>query len=550
MRIKAIALGFILTAMAGSASAQLATCPKTGDDNNPLCPYHFIADPTAVEYEGRLYVYGTNDQQEFDITHGTSNNTYSRIKQLVCISSADLTNWTFHGTIDVGSICPWIATSWAPSIVSREESDGKTHFYMYFTNTASGIGVITATSPVGPWTDPIGHALIDGGTPGRGTMSNIIDPGALVDEDGTGWLTFGGGDPNREGSSLIPGNARIVKLGSNMVSLSGSIKKIPAPFHFEANELNKVGDNYVFSYSTNWADHVNDWNNYSGRGSYPTPTTCSIIQMTTTTPLDEDSWKYDGEIAKNPGAYGYPWGNNHTHMQEYAGKYYFIYHTQWLEQALGVSGGYRSLAINSINVNPSSGKIPAATYNDAGADQIMDRVPNAYEVCQAECMAQGAGFTLENNRGGNTHLIPTEGAWTLVRNMRFDSDETPKSFTARVSGKGSIKVTINRRGGKALVTVPFDTNRLEDVVVDLSDIEKANTLAGTTRDVYIIFTEADNARIDYWHFNKESAEEVLAIETAKESKQMPEQIYNLSGQKLTAPAKGINIINGKKVFVQ
>ena len=71
---------------------------------------------------------------------------------------------------------------------------------MYFTNGASGIGVMTATSPLGPWTDPIKKALIDGNTQGRGKQSNIIDPGVAVDENGTGWLTFGGGDPNSSGS--------------------------------------------------------------------------------------------------------------------------------------------------------------------------------------------------------------------------------------------------------------------------------------------------------------------------------------------------------------
>ena len=31
---------------------------------NPISPNIFCADPTAVEYNGRLYVYGTNDQQQ------------------------------------------------------------------------------------------------------------------------------------------------------------------------------------------------------------------------------------------------------------------------------------------------------------------------------------------------------------------------------------------------------------------------------------------------------------------------------------------------------
>lgn len=550
MKAKTTIISIIMAVIAGSASAQLAPSPKSGTANNPLCPYNFIADATAVEYNGRIYVYGTNDQQEFDITQGKSNNTYGKIKQLVCISSADLVNWTFHGTIDVGSICPWIATSWAPSIVSREESDGLTHFYMYFTNTASGIGVITSTSPVGPWKDPLGHALIDGRTPGRGTMSNIIDPGAMIDENGTGWLTFGGGDVNSQGTSLLPGNARIVKLGKDMISLSSDIKKIPAPFHFEANELNKIGDKYVFSYSTNWADHVNDWKTYSGKGSYAAPSTCSIIQMTTTDPLDESSWKYDGEVVKNPGAFGYPWGNNHTHMQEYAGGYYMLYHTQWLENKLGVSGGYRCLAINSVKVNPNEGKIPTVTCNDEGAAPITSRLPKAFEVCQAECMSQGGGFTMKSERRGNMYVLPSTGGWTMVRSMSFS--ELPKSLTARVSGKGTIEVRIGSNTSTCVASASFNSKELTDVVmnIDTNNRKVKMLTGGKTADVCIVFTEASNVKFDCWNFNTQTVEEISAISLPEKHTSQSERIYNLSGQRMNAPTPGIKIINGKKVVVR
>lgn len=33
---------------------------------NPLLDFIFVADPTSVEYNGRLYVYGTNDTQQLD----------------------------------------------------------------------------------------------------------------------------------------------------------------------------------------------------------------------------------------------------------------------------------------------------------------------------------------------------------------------------------------------------------------------------------------------------------------------------------------------------
>ena len=43
------------------------------------------------------------------------------------LSTDDMVNWTYHGLIDVKALSPWGIASWAPSIVSRVESDGKTY---------------------------------------------------------------------------------------------------------------------------------------------------------------------------------------------------------------------------------------------------------------------------------------------------------------------------------------------------------------------------------------------------------------------------------------
>ena len=39
----------------------------------------FTADPTAVEYQGRLYVYGTNDTEQYE---QTEKNSYEKIKTM------------------------------------------------------------------------------------------------------------------------------------------------------------------------------------------------------------------------------------------------------------------------------------------------------------------------------------------------------------------------------------------------------------------------------------------------------------------------------------
>ena len=147
--------------------------PKlTSKDANPILDFIFTADPTAIVHDGRLYVYGTNDQQQYEAVGRDGRNTYEYIKTLVMMSTDDMVNWTYHGLIKTDSIAPWIVASWAPSIVKRKEKDGKTHFYLYFSNGGVGTAVLTSTSPVGPWSSPLDKSLIDGNNPELGDLSD------------------------------------------------------------------------------------------------------------------------------------------------------------------------------------------------------------------------------------------------------------------------------------------------------------------------------------------------------------------------------------------
>ena len=524
-----------------SLAQTLAQAYKKDTEANPILPYNLCADPTAVEYNGRLYVYGTNDQQELNTTKNKTKNTYGQIKQLVCLSTADMVNWTFHGVIDVKGLSSWIATSWAPSIVSRVEKDGKTHFYLYYTNTASGIGMLTATSPTGPWKDPLGYALIDGRTPGRGEQSNIIDPGVCIDDNGDAWLTFGGGDPNRSGSKLLPGNARIVKLGKDMKSLDGAIKPIPAPFHFEANELNYINGKYVFSYSGGWSCNQGDWNNYSGKGSYGCPSNCSILSMTTDDPIN-GTWKYTGEILKNPGNYGYPWGNNHSHMQKFGSTYYMIYHTQYLESKYGISGGYRGIAINKVSVNENTAKITAPQMTNGGPAQITTARPVGTDLNEAEMIANCAGITLSKmNASTNVVADIQAGDWTMVRGMTFP--EGAKSLTVRLKGKCKLEVRPNRISAAPIATIESANTIMHNESVDLSEVIPEGK---TYTYLYFVFTETTSSTVqfDRYQFSPLSLEEITPVESVEAAGEevVSEVFYNLHGVQLPSrPAHGLYV---------
>jgi arabinoxylan arabinofuranohydrolase len=229
--------------------------PKlTSNNANPLLDFMFTADPTAIVYNGRVYLYATNDNQQYEKVGKDGKNSYQYIRSLVMMSSDDMVNWTYHGIINTAKLAPWSQNSWAPSITSRLEADGKTHFYLYYSNSGVGTAVLTSTSPVGPWSDPLGKNIVDRTVPGVDCEAPF-DPGVVIDDKGTGWLTFGGGTPK---TKYMPDNSRIVKLGADMISLASNVSKIPAPYFFEGSELNFINGTWVYTYNTNW-DERTEW---------------------------------------------------------------------------------------------------------------------------------------------------------------------------------------------------------------------------------------------------------------------------------------------------
>src|SRR5699024_10132918 len=124
----------------------------------------------------------------------------------------------------------WATQSWAPAIASKK-INGKDQFFLYFANNASGIGVLTSDTPIGPWKDPIGQPLIGREDQESEGVTWLFDPAVLVDDDGTGYLYYGGGVP--EGQDVNPNTARVIQLADDMISTIGDPAVIPAPFMFE-----------------------------------------------------------------------------------------------------------------------------------------------------------------------------------------------------------------------------------------------------------------------------------------------------------------------------
>lgn len=462
---------------------------KTVGNTNPISSNIFFADPTSVVYDGRLYVYGTCDQQSYISGGKTGGNDYGRINTLACFSTDDMKNWTYHGDIDVKAICPWTWCSWAPSIVSRQTAEGKTEFFLYFANSGGGIGVMKSDSPTGPWKDPIGRPLIDGGTKELSSdpVCWCFDPGVCIDDDGVGWLAFGGGDPMHNGETgLNTRNCRIVRLGKDMISLDSKITVIEAPYHFEANELNFVDGKYVLTYCSNWFERT-EW---PSKYKYAKPELCTMCYMVSDNPLKKGSWEYKGEYIKNPTGYGYPFSNNHTNFIKYGDKYYVFYQTVLLLKNMSFpngTDGYRSLGVNELSVNEEAQTLSFGGMNDRGAAQI--KCYNPFRVSEAATANVFAGTDFKKD--GSSVVVSTKnGSWSAI--CKADFSDGASGFAATVKGKGVIELRIDSKSGEKIGEIQFDTQSYQTVFDSLS-----KKISGE-HDLYFIY--GGSFMIENWQF--------------------------------------------------
>lgn len=155
--------------------------------NNPVLP-GFHADPEIVysNLTGKYYIYSTTDGQP-----GWGGWYYT------AYSSSDLKDWTYEGIVlDLKSDqVSWAdGNAWAPAIEEKKTKDGY-RYYLYFSgNPKNGggkqIGVATADSPTGPFTD-LGHPMITESPTGGGQQ---IDVDVFTDPvSGKSYLYWGNG---------------------------------------------------------------------------------------------------------------------------------------------------------------------------------------------------------------------------------------------------------------------------------------------------------------------------------------------------------------------
>jgi arabinoxylan arabinofuranohydrolase len=439
-----------LLAVLGTSSRALA--------DYPIASHRYLADPAALVHGGRVYLYASNDDDNAEAGDYT-------MHSFVCVSSSDLKNWTDHGIVfQVPADASWAQNSWAPQPIERDGT-----IYLYFGNSASGVGVASSTDPLGEFKDAKGGYLVDSSTPGaQGTSSWLFDPGALIDDDGTAYLSFGGNGET---------NARIIKLGSDLKSVSGSAVSLAPTGFFEASYLFKRDGTYYFAYSSD-----------SSHG-------LRIDYMTSKSPMS--GYEYAGTIADQP-----PVNNNNNHASEFEfeGKWYHAYHNRYVSTQAGISTTYkRNLALEALEFN-ADGTIQEVTYTTDGVKQVGSLDP--YVRVEGETMHAQSGIETERlDAGGMTVTSIDDGDWIALRGVDFGSAGA-KSFSASVASTksgGSIELRLSSATGTLVGTcsVP-STGGAKTYMTTSCDVSGATGL----NDLYLKFKGSGSSlfNLDYWQF--------------------------------------------------
>jgi hypothetical protein len=360
--------------------------------DNPIVQSVFTADPAPMVYKDTLFLHTSHDA---DVIEGG----FFTMKDWCLFSTTDMVNWQSRGRVASLKNFKWSGTNgaWAPQCVFR---NGK--FYLYVPLHMKGIGVLVGNTPAGPFTDPLGKALI-------GEAGGEIDPTAFVDSDGQAYLYWG--NPK----------CKYVKLKEDMISYSGSINTLtltPESFGKRSNSEAQ----YPSTYQEGPWFYKRDSTYYLAFAGGPLSE--HLGHSTSTGPTGP--WKYGGVIMSTFSGCAF---TNHPGIAEFKGNSYLFCHSQQLSN----DGYRRSVCVEKFSYNPD-GTIPKITPSKEGAPQIGSL--NPYDTVQAEtiCFEQGVE-TNPCTEGGI--MVDSINNNDYIKVKGVDFRDGAKTFIARVASGGN-----------------------------------------------------------------------------------------------------------------
>jgi len=415
--------------------------------DNPISTYHYLADPGAAADDDYFYIITDSDDP------APANSDGYKIYALYAFRSRDMQNWTDYGIIYDARKVDGIGDIWASGIAVHNGT-----FYIVFPDGGGGgIGYIKAPAIEGPWANAVngknkliagwGNGLID-----CDGVSWCFDPGIFIDDDGTTYVTWGGGEstsrPNTD-------NFDIVKLNDTKDGVVGKgshvkVNNLPTRKMLEASYIHKHKGTYYFSYSTGWQQGA--------------PT---IDYGVSDNPMGPYTWK--GTILGDPSMNGRSinGNNNHHGIAEFKGHSYVVYHDRRIAKghngleiipaddgrANPNEGFHRSVSVDEMFYN-ADGTIKTVTVTNEGPEQIENFDP--YDWYPALTSSKQKGIRSRSNfvqgKAAEHVLLPlsSKESWLRVSGVDFGTAATGFKVEAASAEDGN-KIEI--RTGSATGTL-------------------------------------------------------------------------------------------------
>ena len=422
----------------GAAAFGLAATMAYAD--NPISTYHYLADPSAAADDSTFYILTDVDD------YSPQKNYDYDIVGLNAFTSKDMKNWTDHGMVfrSKREFGDYPNNTWASGIAVH-----KGRIYIVYPNGASGVGMLTATSIDGPYTDPVkethgvnyiaasyGSSVI-GGCDG---IAHCFDPGIFIEDDGTGYVIFGGGE---NGQRPYGNNLDIIKFTENNGKITidkNSLTRVSAQNSFEAPYIHKKGSKYYLSFNT--PPQVIDYG-MADKITGPYTFVGTVIPGISAVP-----------DAHNEG------GNNHQGFAEFQGKWYAVYHDRRLVTADEHPGSctqsgqctnspnkenHRSVSIDELTW--SGDKMNKLTFTREGPKQIKNFDPyNTYKALTSSKQRNVRSRTDWTKGKPVVHVLTplaTKESWIRVSGVDFGNGAQNLRIKAANVGDGN-KVEIHK----------------------------------------------------------------------------------------------------------
>lgn len=227
VQVLAAVTGVLLTALPPADPAAAAPEP-TATYRNPVTAgtVDTFPDPTTIRgKDGYWYAYGT--QNPVFQTQGESAE-----RMLPILRSADLTHWSYAGQVFTPDTQPaWQGGSrlWAPDI---RYADGRYLLY-YSVPDKDTVGVASAPTPTGPWTDEGAVLAAD-----SGCATGDIDQAQFTDEGGQPYLYWGSYD-----------TICVAKLNTARTRIEGTVTEVAQGRRMEGGFVVRRDGFYYLFYS-------------------------------------------------------------------------------------------------------------------------------------------------------------------------------------------------------------------------------------------------------------------------------------------------------------